>query len=158
MVDIITIEKINDFVEKKCPDLSSSEKFYCFSKLYSSFGSMTYDKNNEELMINLLNGCLQEVRKQDRKKERVSIWQPRYKDNICLIAKYKVPDNDFEVVFTKATHLDGMIFEINGTWIKQNCTLDTNGKIPCYAVPMEKLYERHVANLENTQTPMNMER
>lgn len=71
--------------------------------------------------------------------QKIEIWQPRYKDKTVLIAQYKVPDDDIEITFTKAKYLEGMVFTINGRFIKDNCPLETNGKIPCYAVPFDSL-------------------
>ena len=74
--------------------------------------------------------------------QTLEIFEPKYKTNCCLIAVYKVNQiqNDFIVVFTKAKHLMGKKF-----LVKYSDCLDsevvTNGKIDCYAVPMEKLTE-----------------
>lgn len=68
----------------------------------------------------------------------IEIWQPRYKDRIVLLAKYKVEtaDEDIRVVFTKAKHLEGKAFHISRELAMQ-CPLDDNGKIGCYAVPFD---------------------
>lgn len=68
----------------------------------------------------------------------IEIWQPRYHDNKVLIATYKVKSGQNLIVFTKAKYLQGKIFSCNGSIIK-SCPIETNGKISCYAVPMEKL-------------------
>ena len=68
----------------------------------------------------------------------IAIWQPRYKDNAVLIATYKVVNGDNEIVFTKAKHLLGMKFVCSSDVIR-NCPIESNGKISCYAVPMEEL-------------------
>ena len=68
----------------------------------------------------------------------IEIWEPRYKDNVCLIAMYKVRSEENYIRFTKAKHLAGMTFMCEGYNIKQY-PLETNGKIECYAVPMDKL-------------------
>ena len=66
----------------------------------------------------------------------LEIWQPRYKDQMVLIAKYKVkPEEEYKIVFTKAKHLEGQDFFMNGDIIMQY-PLESNGKIDCYAVPM----------------------
>ncbi len=54
-----------------------------------------------------------------------------------LLAKYKV-GNDNLIVFTKAKHLAGMEFRISGEEVRK-CPLETNGKVPCYAVPLDSL-------------------
>lgn len=66
---------------------------------------------------------------------RIEIWQPRYKDRKVLIAKYKVGVNN-EIVFTKAKHLEGKVFKMKGAKIEKY-PLDTNGRIPCYAVSLD---------------------
>jgi hypothetical protein len=74
----------------------------------------------------------------------LDIWAPRYSDaytdtneRVALLAKYKV-DNASPVIlikFTKAKHLEGQRFCISRQAV-QRYQLDTNGKIPCYAVPL----------------------
>lgn len=83
------------------------------------------------------------------KMHHIQIWQPRYKDNVCLIATYNVMAGDNIVYFTKAKHLEGKKYYISGDDIK-NCPLDTNGKIECYAVPMSKLQLVKDVEKENT--------
>lgn len=68
----------------------------------------------------------------------IDIWTPRYRDNVCLVATYKVLNGDNYIKFTKARHLNGMLFKITGDEIR-NCPVDSNGRIPCYAIPMDKL-------------------
>lgn len=68
----------------------------------------------------------------------IEIWQPRYKDNTVLIAKYKVHTGMNRIRFTKAKHIAGMEFQIHSMEIRK-CPVDTNGSIPCYAVPFDKL-------------------
>ena len=74
---------------------------------------------------------------------KIPIWQPRYKDDVALIACHKVKiDND--IIFTKAKHLAGLTFRITSKEIIQ-FPKESNGKIMCYAVPMAFLRERSVA-------------
>lgn len=68
----------------------------------------------------------------------IEIWAPRYKDDVALIAPFKVKDGDNVIRFTKAKHLAGMEFHIDGDIIRQ-CPKDDNGKITCFAVPMDLL-------------------
>lgn len=68
----------------------------------------------------------------------IEIWEPRYKDNVCLIAKYKVQPGTNFIIFTKAKHLDGLIFKVDSDVIL-NSPVDSNGKISCFAVPMDAL-------------------
>ncbi len=65
---------------------------------------------------------------------KIEIWAPRYKDNKVLIAKYKVREHN-EIVFTKAKHLMDTTWYISGDEIKSQ-TLESNGKVECYAVPI----------------------
>lgn len=66
----------------------------------------------------------------------IEIWQPRWKDRKVLIAKHKVGTHN-EIVFTKTPSLPEHYY-LSGETIR-NCTLETNGKIPCYAVPIDEL-------------------
>lgn len=68
----------------------------------------------------------------------IEIWMPRYKDQVCLIATYKVHDGVNEIRFTKAKHLAGKVFEVDGEDVRR-CPKDSNGRIDCYAVPMSML-------------------
>lgn len=68
----------------------------------------------------------------------IEIWTPRYHDKVVLIAKYKVCSGSNTIKFTKAKHLLGHLFQISGDEIRK-CKLETNGSIPCYAVPMDRL-------------------
>ena len=67
----------------------------------------------------------------------IDIWTPRYKDRVVLIANYKVKENN-KIIFTKAKHLEGREYFMKGSKIRQY-PLDTNGKISCYAVPLDDL-------------------
>ncbi len=68
----------------------------------------------------------------------IEIWTPRYHDNVVLIATYKVQSGDNLIRFTKAKHLQGKVYKISGSDIR-SCPLDDNGRISCFAVPLEKL-------------------
>ena len=67
----------------------------------------------------------------------IEIWQPRYKDRVVLIAQYKVGVHN-QINFTKAKHLMDNNWYLSGATIR-NSTLETNGKIPCYAVSVDLL-------------------
>ena len=96
----------------------------------------------------------------------IKIWQPRYKDNVCLIATYNVMPGDNIVYFTNAKHLLGKEYYITGKDIT-SCPLDSNGKVPCYAVPMSKLQlvrdkndvqqENYVTNYNNDEVDKEIE-
>ena len=78
---------------------------------------------------------------------KIPIWSPRYKDKygdldepVVLIAKYKVHHATSVMIieFTKAKHLIGQRFAISRDKA-QRYPIDSNGKIPCYAVPLSAL-------------------
>ncbi len=65
----------------------------------------------------------------------IEIWQPRWHDRKVLIAKYKVKE-DNDIVFTKTKCYKDKVFSLKGDVIR-GYPLETNGKIQCYAVPLE---------------------
>jgi len=69
---------------------------------------------------------------------KIIVWAPRYKDRKVLIAKYKVGNHN-EIIFEKAKHLLDMKFYMSGQQIT-SYPLEDNGKIACYAVPMDDLF------------------
>ncbi len=66
----------------------------------------------------------------------IEIWQPRWKDRVVLIAKYKVGTHN-EIRFTKTPSMEGSYYISGANAVK--CPLETNGKLACYAVPMDDL-------------------
>lgn len=68
--------------------------------------------------------------------QQIDIWQPRWKDRTVLIAKHKVGTHN-EIKFSKAPSLPDTYY-LSGKDI-QSCPIDTNGKLDCYAVPINKL-------------------
>lgn len=80
---------------------------------------------------------------------RMDIWSPRYKDKhgelaepVVLLAQYKVNQASTWIIvdFTKAKHLIGQRYCIKRQ-DAESSPLDSNSKVPCYAVPMSK-FER----------------
>jgi hypothetical protein len=78
---------------------------------------------------------------------KLEIWSPRYSDKYSgtgewtvLISKSKVyhASSLMLVYFSKAKHLKGQRFCITRDRV-QRCPSTTNGKIPCFAVPMSML-------------------
>lgn len=77
---------------------------------------------------------------------KLEIWFPRYSDaykgneRVALLADYKLRNATPIVLieFTKAKHLAGQRFAITRQKALE-CPLDSNGKIPCRAVPMSML-------------------
>lgn len=68
----------------------------------------------------------------------IEVWSPKYKTNQALLAKYKVMPGENRVIFTKAKHLSGHVYRMNGEDIVKYPIVD-NGKIACYAVDMNNL-------------------
>jgi hypothetical protein len=75
---------------------------------------------------------------------RLDVWWPRYSDQygdtgekVALLACYKVDAGSPVIIvdFTKAKHLKGQRYAIKRSDVV-SYPLDSNGKIPCYAVPM----------------------
>lgn len=76
----------------------------------------------------------------------IEIWQPKYKTNSVLIAKYKTTDEPIYIRFTKAPHLKDMLFVVDGKYVKK-CPIVNNGKISCYDVPMDALQRVNNENI-----------
>ena len=68
----------------------------------------------------------------------IEIWQPRWHDRVVLIAKYKVKDGVNEIKFTKSKCFNDKVFKVGSSEIK-DCPIETNGKINCYAVPLNTI-------------------
>lgn len=79
----------------------------------------------------------------------IDIWTPRYHDRKVLIAVYKVKENN-KIVFSKAKHLADKVYYMSGRQIR-SYPVDTNGKVQCYAVPLDELepleYKEDVAEV-----------
>ncbi len=71
----------------------------------------------------------------------IDIWCPRYHDRVVLVACCKVRRGDNAIRFTKAKHLKGHTFNLDGAYMK-SCPQESNGVIPCYAVPLSKFEEQ----------------
>lgn len=71
---------------------------------------------------------------------RLQIWSPRYHDGVVLISQFKTHHASpvILVEFTKAKSLKGQRFCIKRETV-EHCPVETNGKIECYAVPMDLL-------------------
>lgn len=72
-------------------------------------------------------------------KRIIEIWQPRYKDNMCLVATTKIKKGENFIVFTKAKHLEGKTFRVMGEDVIGKCAVGSNGKISVYEIPMSRL-------------------
>ena len=67
----------------------------------------------------------------------IEICAPRWRDRVALIAKYKVTPGVNKIQFTKAGSYNG-IYSVDGEVIRKS-PIDTNGRIDCYAVPLDEL-------------------
>ena len=67
----------------------------------------------------------------------IEIWQPKWKDRTVLIACYKVGDGDVFIRFTKTPSMQGTYVVSND--IVKGSDVVTNGKLRCYAVPLDEL-------------------
>jgi len=66
-----------------------------------------------------------------------TIWEPRYRDKTVLLAARKVGLHN-KITFTKAPSMGDQPYYISGVEVKK-CKQESNGKIDCYVVPLEKL-------------------
>mgnify|MGYP006935486215 CR=1 FL=1 len=83
----------------------------------------------------------------------IKIWNPRWHDRKVLIATYKVKPGDNIIKFTKCKSLPGK-FHITDVEIKK-CLVESNGKIDCFAVPLEALKTEKGINSCNGQASAN---
>lgn len=71
--------------------------------------------------------------------QMIDIKQPRWRDRTVLIAKYKVGmHNLIRMTNVKEGNAYNGEFYLSGETI-QKYPLDSNGKIPCYAVSLDEL-------------------
>jgi hypothetical protein len=68
--------------------------------------------------------------------QAIDIWQPRWKDRVALVAKYKVGEHNV-LTFSRTKSLEGE-FYISGADVRKY-PIDNNGKLDCYAVPLDAL-------------------
>lgn len=71
------------------------------------------------------------------------IWRPRYHDRKVLLAKFRVGTHN-KIVFTKAPHMGTDPYYISGDKV-QKFGIESNGKIECYAIPINELEPLEVA-------------
>lgn len=82
----------------------------------------------------------------------IEIFAPRFHDKVVLIAKYKVVDGPNKIVFTK-TWKDKVMY-MDGAKIK-TYPLESNGTIPCYAVPA-KDFEQEITQKHELQIRLGL--
>lgn len=69
---------------------------------------------------------------------RIEIWEPKYSTNEALIGSHHVVQGENEIVFTKANHLKGNVYVMEGKKIT-SYPKKPNGKGYVYRVPMADL-------------------
>lgn len=68
----------------------------------------------------------------------VRIWQPRYWDRKVLIDCLKVHPGENYVYFCADRNLTDL-YRYDGDSVIGKCSVCSNGKIPCYEIPLERL-------------------
>ena len=71
----------------------------------------------------------------------IEIWQPRWHDRVVLVDVKKVKEGTNYLRFTKAPSLGKGLWSFDGTTVRRECELDSNGKLECFAVPLYMLVE-----------------
>lgn len=71
----------------------------------------------------------------------IEIWSPRYHDHTVLVAVTKVTEGPNFIRFTKAPHLGHNLYRFDGSYVRRECEVQSNGKIECFAIPMYLLTE-----------------
>ena len=70
----------------------------------------------------------------------IEIWSPRYHDRVALVAVHKVSEGFNFLRFTKAPNMKGL-YRFDGTYVRQECEVQSNGTIPCFVIPLYMLTE-----------------
>ena len=71
----------------------------------------------------------------------IEIWQPRWHDRVVLVDVKKVREGTNYIRFTKAPSLGKGLWKFDGTLVRRECELDSNGKLECFAIPLYMLTE-----------------
>lgn len=72
----------------------------------------------------------------------IELWEPRWRDRVALVSVHKVKEGTNYLRFTKAPSLGTGLYTFDGSVVRRECELDTNGKIPCFAIPLYMLVEQ----------------
>jgi hypothetical protein len=72
------------------------------------------------------------------KTNTIKIWAPKYSTNEVLVGSHHVASGVNEIVFTKAPHLEGKVYLLDGQKIR-SYPKQPNGKGYVYKVPMSDL-------------------
>jgi len=70
----------------------------------------------------------------------IEIWSPKWKNRTVLIKCERVKDGWNYLRFTKTPSMTGL-YQFNGTAVREQCEVQSNGKILCFAVPLYMLME-----------------
>ena len=68
----------------------------------------------------------------------IKIWAPKYSTNEVLVGTHHVSPGENLIVFTKAPHLEGKVYSIDGLKIR-SYPKQPNGKGYVYRIPMTDL-------------------
>ena len=68
----------------------------------------------------------------------VCIWQPRYWDKKVLVATDKVREGKNYVYFCADRNMQDL-YSYDGTKVRNECKVCSNGKIYCYEIPLHWL-------------------
>ena len=76
----------------------------------------------------------------------IKIWNPRFRDNSCLISTKKVVPGENLITFTKCPQLKGMVWSVDGDNIRR-CKVEQmmtakGGYTGVYVVPLGLLHRR----------------
>jgi hypothetical protein len=80
------------------------------------------------------------IQKGDKMGNVIEIWQPRWKYRCVLVAVGRVREGFNFLRFTKTPSMKG-IYRFDGTYVRQECEVQSNGKIPCFVIPLYMLTE-----------------
>lgn len=70
----------------------------------------------------------------------IEIWQPRWHDRTVLVKTERVKDGWNYLRFTKTPSMTGL-YRFNGTTVREECEVQSNGKILCFVIPLYMLME-----------------
>lgn len=68
--------------------------------------------------------------------QNFTIKQPRWRDRVVLLANYKIGTHN-SIIFTETKSMPGEYY-ISGANVTKH-PLSSNGRIKCYAVPLDEL-------------------
>ena len=66
----------------------------------------------------------------------IDIWAPKYSTNSVLVASHKILNGNNRVIFTKAKHLEGGVYEMDGEKMRTYPS-QPNGKGVVHVIPFD---------------------